>query len=162
MPGLLAVVGRPGRGYIWKHAGIYRSSYSGIHRYIRKGTGRYGDIRAQVHIKGYTGIYRAQPDIRRYRDKRDSPSQPPWSHMAAEPPWVHPWLPRCPLCRHVIHREISWAHTDVRGYLRGCIEKVDIFGYIRMNRLQYGEATANGRVAHTQQKDNTNYDAQNR
>ena len=97
MPGLLAVVGRPGRGYIWKHAGIYGSSYSGIHRYIRTDTGIYGDIRAQVHIKGYTGIYRAQPDIRRYRDKRDSPSQPPWSHMAAEPPWVHPCLPRCPL-----------------------------------------------------------------
>ena len=63
-------------------------------------------------------------------------------------------------CRHGIHREINWAHTDVRGYLRGCIEKVDIFGYIRMTRLQYGEETANGRVAHTQQKDNTNYDAQ--
>ena len=77
--------------------GYTGSSYSGIHRYIRTDTGIYGDIRAQVHIKGYMGIYRAQPDIRRYRDKRDSPSQPPWSHMAAEPPWVHPWLPRCPL-----------------------------------------------------------------
>ena len=126
-------------------------------------THRYGDIwgyTGSIAYKGIYGIYRAQPDIRRYRDKRDSPSQPPWSHMAAEPPWVHPMAaPLPPLPPWDTQGDQLGSH-GCTGLFTGV--QVDIFGYIRMTRLQYGEETANGRVAHTQQKDNTTYDAQNR
>ena len=65
MPGLLAVVGRPGRGYIWKHTGIYGELIFGDTQIY---THRYGDIWGYTGSSAYKGIYRDIQGSARYAE----------------------------------------------------------------------------------------------
>ena len=137
------------RGYTGAHIRGYTDIYAQIRGYM----GIYGLKCIYRDIRGYTGLSQI------YGDTGINGIAPPSRHGATWRLSRHGFTPGCPV--------VPLPPWDTQGDQlgsHGCTGlftgvQVDIFGYIRMTRLQYGEETANGRVAHTQQKDNTNDDA---